>query len=82
MFTGAISNLESRLDTILADETDPAARQRLTEQAQKDTKARQRAGSGTSTPASGARASQDPREHDRAMIGWRKDWLERLRRRT
>ena len=59
MFTGAISNLESRLDTILADETDPAARQRLTEQAQKDTKARQRAGSGTSTPASGARASQE-----------------------
>jgi hypothetical protein len=56
MFTGAISNLESRLDTILADETDPAARQRLTEQAQKDTKARQRAGSGTSTPA---RASQE-----------------------
>jgi hypothetical protein len=59
MFTGAISNLESRLDTILADETDPAAKQRLAEQAQKDGKARQRAGSGTSTPASAPRASQD-----------------------
>lgn len=59
MFTGAISNLESRLDTILADETDPAARQRLTEQSQKDTKARQRAGSGASTPASSGRASQE-----------------------
>jgi chromosome segregation ATPase len=59
MFTGAISNLESRLDTILADETDPAARQRLADQAQKDTKARQRAGSGTSTPASAPRASQE-----------------------
>jgi hypothetical protein len=59
MFTGAISNLESRLDTILADETDPAAKQRLAEQAQKDTKARQRAGSGTSTPASAPRASQE-----------------------
>ena len=56
MFTGAISNLESRLDTILADETDPAARQRLTEQAQKDAKIRQRAGSGSLTPASAARA--------------------------
>ena len=56
MFTGAISNLESRLDTILADETDPAARQRLTEQAQKDAKSRQRAGSGSLTPASAARA--------------------------
>lgn len=56
MFTGAISNLESRLDTILADETDPAVRQRLTEQAQKDAKSRQRAGSGSLTPASAARA--------------------------
>jgi hypothetical protein len=57
MFTGAISNLESRLDTILADETDPAARQRLTEQAQKEAKSRQRAGSGSLTPASAARGS-------------------------
>ncbi|GAB7325095.1 hypothetical protein MBLNU13_g09183t1 [Cladosporium sp. NU13] len=56
MFTGAISNLESRLDTILADESDPAARQRLAEQAQKDAKSRQRAGSGSLTPASAARA--------------------------
>jgi len=56
MFTGAISTLESRLDTILADETDPAARQRLTEQAQKEAKSRQRAGSGSLTPASAARA--------------------------
>lgn len=56
MFTGAISNLESRLDTILADETDPAARQRLTEQVQREQKSRQRAGSGSLTPASGARA--------------------------
>jgi chromosome segregation ATPase len=59
MFTGAISNLESRLDTILADETDPAARQRLTEQAQKEAKSRQRAGSGSLTPASAARGSLD-----------------------
>jgi len=59
MFTGAISNLESRLDTILADETDPAAKQRLTEQAQKDGKTRQRAGSGTSTLAGSPRASQE-----------------------
>ena len=59
MFTGAISNLESRLDTILADETDPAARQRLTEQSQKDTKTRQRAGSGASTASSAPRASQE-----------------------
>jgi hypothetical protein len=57
MFTGAISNLESRLDTILADETDPAARQRLTEQAQKEAKSRHRAGSGSLTPASAARGS-------------------------
>lgn len=56
MFGSAISNLESRLDTILADETDPAARQRLTEQAQKDAKSRQRAGSGSLTPASASRA--------------------------
>ena len=59
MFTGAISNLESRLDTILADETDPAARQRLTEQSQKDSKTRQRAGSGASTASSAPRASQE-----------------------
>lgn len=56
MFTGAISNLESRLDTILADEPDPAARQRLTEQAQKEAKGRTRAGSGSLTPASASRA--------------------------
>ncbi|KAM0723045.1 hypothetical protein Q7P37_001244 [Cladosporium fusiforme] len=56
MFTGAISNLESRLDTILADEPDPAARQKLTEQVQREQKSRQRAGSGSLTPASAARA--------------------------
>jgi len=71
MFTGAISNLESRLDTILADETDPAARQRLTEQAQKDAKSRQRAGSGSLTPASAARArsGSGSQEASRARSG-------------
>lgn len=64
MFTGAISNLESRLDTILADEADPAARQKLAEQAQKEQKSssnRQRAGSGSGTPARSSQEASRPR---------------------
>lgn len=58
MFTGAISNLESRLDTILADEAEAAAKQKATEQDQRTPKSRERAGSGSLTPA--GRASPKP----------------------
>ena len=83
MFTGAISNLESRLDTILADEADPAARQRLAEQAQKDAKSRQRAGSGSLTPASAARARSDSGSQEASRTRSGNDRLaERLARAT
>lgn len=85
MFTSAVAGLESRLDTMLADEPDASARQRLVEQAQREAKTRQRAGSGTSTPASNAagRARSPSREASRTRGGGGNERLaERLARAT
>jgi len=81
MFTSAVAGLESRLDTMLADEPDASARQRLIEQAQKEAKTRPRAGSGTATPAGRARSAS--RETSRTRGGGGNDRLaERLARAT
>lgn len=84
MFTSAVAGLESRLDTMLADEPDASARQRLVEQAQREAKAQQRAGSGASTPASSAagRARSASREASRTRGGGNERLAERLARAT
>lgn len=59
--SGAVANLESRLDTILAEDQDASARQRASEAALREATGRQRTGSGTLAPPTrgSAAASRD-----------------------
>ncbi|KAI6863511.1 hypothetical protein D0864_00936 [Hortaea werneckii] len=67
IFSGAVANLESRLDTILAEDSEASARQRASEAALKEAKGRQRTGSGTlaTPPAGTSRDTSRNRVNDR-----------------
>jgi TATA element modulatory factor len=61
LLSGAVANLESRLDAILAEDSEASARQRASEAAIKDAKNRDRAGSGSLNipPKSSTASSRD-----------------------
>ena len=66
LFSGAVANLESRLDTILAEDGEASARQRASEAALRDAKTKQGAGPGNLTaPTAGSREASRSRVNDR-----------------
>ncbi|RMY15439.1 hypothetical protein D0868_00891 [Hortaea werneckii] len=67
IFSGAVANLESRLDTILAEDSEASARQRASEAALKEAKGIQKTGSGMlANPSAGtSRDTSRNRVNDR-----------------
>ncbi|KAK3672543.1 hypothetical protein LTR78_007593 [Recurvomyces mirabilis] len=67
LLSGAVANLESRLDTILAEDSEASARQRASEAALKETQSRARTGSGNLAPPSGS-SNTGSREASRTRV--------------
>ncbi|GAB7361010.1 hypothetical protein MBLNU230_g1053t1 [Neophaeotheca triangularis] len=67
LLTGAVAGLESRLDTILAEDSEASARARAAEQALKDAKGKQ-AGSGSLAPPPGGNSASGSGDASRSRV--------------